>query len=76
MKISAVIFDLNGTLVDDIAFHYEAWKWLADREGFVMNPAIFQSCNGLKNEDIFPRLLGRPVHAAELSTLGEAKETR
>ncbi|HVH47868.1 MAG TPA: HAD-IA family hydrolase [Labilithrix sp.] len=72
--IRAVVFDLNGTLVDDIRFHYQAWKALADRVGFAMDEAIFQSCNGLKNEDILPRVLGREVGPALVEALGREKE--
>jgi len=74
MKLQAAVFDLNGTLVDDIRFHFEAWKALGDRVGFAMDEAIFQSCNGLKNEDIFPRLLGREVGPSLLDALGREKE--
>ncbi len=73
-KLKAAVFDLNGTLVDDIRFHYEAWKALGDRVGFAMNEEIFQSCNGLKNEDIFPRLLGREVPRSVIEELGREKE--
>ncbi len=74
MKLQAAVFDLNGTLVDDIRFHFQAWKALGDRVGFAMDEAIFQSCNGLKNEDIFPRLLGREVGPSLLEALGREKE--
>ena len=74
MKLQAAVFDLNGTLVDDIRFHYQAWKALGDRVGFVMDEAVFQSCNGLKNEDIFPRVLGRDVGPSIIETLGREKE--
>ncbi len=70
----AAVFDLNGTLVDDIAFHFRAFKELGERVGFAMDEAIFQSCNGLKNEDIFPRLLGREIGPALVLELGRAKE--
>lgn len=73
-KLRAAVFDLNGTLVDDIRFHYQAWKALGDRVGFAMDEAIFQSCNGLKNEDIFPRLLGREVGPSIIDALGREKE--
>lgn len=72
--IRAVVFDLNGTLVDDIRFHYEAWKKLAEKLGVPMNEEIFQSFNGLKNEDIFPRLVGREVGPALEEALGREKE--
>jgi beta-phosphoglucomutase len=75
MKLRAAIFDLNGTLVDDIAYHYRAWKALADRHGFAMDEAIFQSINGFKNEDIFPKLMGRDVEPARMDAMAQEKET-
>jgi beta-phosphoglucomutase family hydrolase len=75
MELRAAIFDLNGTLVDDIAYHYRAWKALADRHGFAMDEAIFQSINGFKNEDIFPRLMGGDVDPARMNVMAEEKET-
>jgi HAD superfamily hydrolase (TIGR01509 family) len=72
--VKAVVFDLNGTLVDDIAFHYDAWRALAERHGVGMTPVIFQSMNGLKNEDILPRLFGRPLDDAAIGALAEEKE--
>jgi beta-phosphoglucomutase len=74
MTFRAVVFDLNGTLVDDIRFHRDAWAALAEKLGVPMNEVIFQSFNGLKNADIFPRLLGRDVGPALLETLGREKE--
>lgn len=72
--LRGAVFDMNGTLVDDIRFHFDAWVALAAELGFAMDEARFQSFNGLKNEDIFPRLLGRPVSVEEVATLGERKE--
>jgi beta-phosphoglucomutase len=74
MTLRAVIFDLNGTLVDDIDFHRKAWAALAEKLGVPMSESIFQSFNGLKNEDIFPRLLGREVGPGLLEALGREKE--
>lgn len=74
MGLHAAIFDLNGTLVDDIAYHYEAWCSLAKRHGFAMTEAIFQSFNGQKNEDIFPKLMGDGVDREQMETLGREKE--
>jgi HAD superfamily hydrolase (TIGR01509 family) len=69
-----VLFDLNGTLVDDIPFHRDAWAMLAKKLGVPMSESIFQSFNGLKNDDIFPRLLGREVGPAMTAALGREKE--
>lgn len=74
--IRGVVFDMNGTLVDDIKFHFIAWQALAEELGQAMDEERFQSFNGLKNADIFPKLLGREVTAEELERLGEQKERR
>ena len=74
--ISGVVFDLDGTLVDNIAFHFEAFRVLASRHGVApMDEATFQSFNGLKNEDIFPRFLGRELTPSEIAALSDEKES-
>ncbi|HWO24692.1 MAG TPA: HAD-IA family hydrolase [Kofleriaceae bacterium] len=72
--VRGVVFDLNGTLVDDIRFHRDAWYALAEELGLAMDEARFQSFNGLKNADIMPKLLGRDATAEETARLGECKE--
>ena len=71
---SAAIFDLNGTLVDDLEFHFRAWRALGERLGKTLDDAFLQSINGLKNEDILPMIVGRPVDRAELRALEHEKE--
>jgi beta-phosphoglucomutase family hydrolase len=73
-RFRGAVFDLDGTLVDNIRFHFEAFQALAKRLGLVMDEATFQSFNGLKNEDIFPRFLGRALTRVESEALSEEKE--
>lgn len=73
---AAAVFDLNGTLVDDLAYHFRAWRELGARLGKTLDDAFLQSINGLKNEDILPRILGRPVGGDELLALEREKEER
>ncbi len=76
-RFAGAVFDLNGTLVDDIAFHVRAWRELGRKLGYELDDGRFQrDVNGLKNEDIFPRLLGRPVTAEEVARYGGEKEER
>ena len=75
MKFRAAIFDLDGTLVDNMGYHLRAWQDLAHRLGLEVTAERFErEFAGQKNEEIFPTLLGRPVPAAELSALAEEKE--
>jgi beta-phosphoglucomutase family hydrolase len=72
--VRGVVFDMNGTLIDDIRFHRDAWQALAEELGLPMDEERFQSFNGLKNIDIMPKLLGRDVTEEEAARLGEQKE--
>jgi beta-phosphoglucomutase len=75
IRIRGAVFDLDGTLVDNIAFHFEAFRALAKRVGKTMDEATFQSFNGLKNADIFPRFFGRALSADEIAELSNEKES-
>lgn len=74
--IDAVIFDLDGTLVDNMEFHVEAWLSLAQDLGVELTRArVLEEFSGRPNADIFPRVLGRPVIDEELANLEERKES-
>ena len=71
----AAIFDLDGTLVDNMAFHAKAFVVLLRRFGIELPPGkIEREFAGRKNQEIIPALLGRPVGPEELDELGEEKE--
>jgi beta-phosphoglucomutase family hydrolase len=74
--LHAAIFDMDGTLVDNMRYHSEAWVALSRRLGIEATSERFErEFAGKKNEEILPILLGRPVPADELSRLAEEKET-
>jgi beta-phosphoglucomutase len=73
--IGGAVFDLDGTLVDNIRYHFEAFRTLGARLGLVMDEPTFQSFNGLKNDDIFPRFLGRTLSPEESAALADEKES-
>jgi HAD superfamily hydrolase (TIGR01509 family) len=77
MILRGVVFDLNGTLVDDIGYHFTAWRELgATLLGRTLDDATLQSFNGLKNEDIVPGLVGGPVSPEEYERFTTFKEER
>ncbi|MGZ3458995.1 MAG: HAD hydrolase-like protein, partial [Archangium sp.] len=60
--LAAAIFDLDGTLVDNMRFHVQAWVAMARGLGLDAPAERFErELNGRRNEEIFPALLGRPV---------------
>ncbi|AKQ67419.1 Beta-phosphoglucomutase [Myxococcus hansupus] len=74
--LRAVVFDMDGTLVDNMRFHNEAWVSFARKLGLPLTAEDFQSrYAGKKNEEIIPELLGRPVAPDEVERIAEEKES-
>ena len=76
MRERAAIFDLDGTLVDNMSFHARAWVELSRRLGREVEQGFFErETAGKKNVEILTMLLERPAEPEELARLGEEKET-
>jgi beta-phosphoglucomutase family hydrolase len=72
----AAVFDMDGTLVDNMGHHADAWIQIARRHG-VMDVTVEhfeQHFAGKKNEEIFPELLQREIPADELAAYAWEKE--
>lgn len=74
MDTRAVIFDMDGVLVDSYEAHFEAWKRLAGRLGQSISEAQFAAVFGRKNRDIIKTLWGDDVPEDEIEALGNWKE--
>jgi len=46
-QLKAVLFDLDGVIVDTAKYHYLAWKKLADREGIYFDEKINERLKGV-----------------------------
>lgn len=75
-KITAVIFDFNGTLYFDSHLHIEAWKRFLKLHNFpAMTDAQFkEKFLGRNNAEIMEMLHGRVLPPDELEALAEEKE--
>ena len=75
-EIQAVIFDMNGTMIDDMGFHKKAWIKFCKKYGLDLTEEEFkQKFSGKKNTDILPEVLGRELSSDEIKKLSEEKET-
>jgi len=57
-KIKAVIFDLDGVIVDTARFHYQAWKELAQEFGFFFSLEQNERLKGVSRLESLEILLG------------------
>lgn len=70
----AAIFDLDGTLVDNMRFHARAWVQMVRRLGLDFPQAFFETGTaGKKNGEILTMLLPQ-ANAEEIASLGAEKE--
>ena len=75
MKPSSVIFDLDGTLIDNNYYHIEAWKVFYQQHGIPWSDEDYmKKINGRINREIFNYLLQRELPEAEILLYTEEKE--
>ncbi len=71
----AVIFDLDGTIVDNMALHAEAFAAFAVRHGLPpLTPADRVKLDGRRNSEIFPVLFDREMTREEWQAYEAEKE--
>lgn len=70
----AVLWDLDGTLVDSEEFHWLSWRDTMRAEGVELTYPQFLASFGQRNDRIVPAWLGPDVDAARVDRIGEEKE--
>lgn len=72
--IQAVIWDLDGVIIDSEEDHRTAWQRLAREEGVPFSDEQFAATFGWRNDAIIPTVWG-PVSPEHLQALANRKET-
>jgi beta-phosphoglucomutase family hydrolase len=72
----AVLWDLDGTLIDSMAYHWEAWNDALQPLGYHFSVESFAPTNGLRNEDILRDYLKIDRPPSDITAIVGAKEAR
>ena len=72
----AVLWDLDGVVVDTGEFHYLAWAEVLAEAGMPFSRQFFQATFGMNNAGILMTLLGHEPPADQLTFISERKEAR
>jgi HAD superfamily hydrolase (TIGR01509 family) len=73
--IAAAVFDLNGTLIDDMRAHGRAWSAVFRELGVDVPAQRFErELAGMKHAETFEAVLGRKLPDEEAKRLGERKD--
>lgn len=60
MKIKGIIFDMDGVIVDNHKYHFEAWMAFSKKYKFELTPEIYRDkFNGKTNADLFQMIFGK-----------------
>ncbi|MDZ7618684.1 MAG: HAD-IA family hydrolase, partial [Patescibacteria group bacterium] len=73
MKL-AVIFDMDGVLVDTYHAHYRSWVAMAEREGFTFTEAQFAPTFGRTSREIIAHFWGDGLSDQQIAEMDAAKE--
>ena len=70
----AVLWDMDGTLVDSEELHWISWRNTMANEGIIITREQFLSTFGQRNDSIIPAWLGSAATAERIERIAEAKE--
>ncbi|MCC9077523.1 HAD family phosphatase [Litorilinea aerophila] len=72
--MSAVLWDLDGTIADTEILHFRAWRDVMARHGVAYDFATFQAGFGRPNSEILPELLGEEATPERVAQISAEKE--
>lgn len=72
----AVLWDMDGTLLDSREYHWLAWREALAAEGFTLTYAQFLESFGKRNDAILRGFLGADLSPDDIARIGDAKEAR
>src|SRR3989344_1624031 len=76
MRTDAIIFDMDGTMIDSMPWHAQAWVEFARRRGMDIDvPDLMARTTGRNGTECIAELLGRPVSKDGADALTHEKET-
>src|SRR5262249_40235727 len=70
----AVLWDMDGTLIDSEEYHWIAWRRTMEHEGVTITHEQFLSSFGQRNDSILPRWLGAEATPDRIDKIANAKE--
>jgi beta-phosphoglucomutase len=72
----AVLWDVDGTLIDSAELHWLTWRDTLSDEGFALTRDRFNASFGRRNEEILRSYFGSDLPASEIERISTTKERR
>src|SRR5882724_9596591 len=71
----AVLWDLDGTLIDSAESHWLAWREVLSRRGYDLTYEEFAASFGQRNDEVLRCYLDPELPASDLEEISSIKET-
>src|SRR5918911_297660 len=72
----AVLWDVDGTLIDSAEQHWLTWRETLSNEGFTLTRDRFNASFGRRNDEILRSYFGPDLPGSEIARISSAKEGR
>ncbi len=73
--IKAVLFDMDGTMVDNNVFHMKAFQEFCRRHGYDLSEEEFKTkLSGKRNSEILRNMFGKDITDEQIKQYGDDKE--
>lgn len=71
----AVLWDLDGTLIDSTEYHWKAWRQTVEKEGFLLTREQFIACFGQRSETAVYSYCSADLSLADAQRIVENKQS-
>ena len=72
----AVLWDLDGTLIDSLDYHWQAWQETVAHEGYILSKERFVASFGQRSETAIYNYCSSDLSIDEARRIVEAKQQR
>jgi HAD superfamily hydrolase (TIGR01509 family) len=73
-EVSALLFDVDGTLIDSNAAHAETWAQALTEHGFACEPSRVRPFVGMGADKLLPAIAGIAAESSEAQAIGMRKK--
>jgi len=72
--LEAVVWDMDGVIVDTAPYHFKAWQAVFEKRGVSFTEEDFKHSFGQRNDTIINDAIGRSLSPAEVNAIASEKE--
>jgi beta-phosphoglucomutase len=73
--MKAILFDMDGVVVDNLPYHVDAWLLFCERHNIPLTREVFyKELNGMNSKDTFEWFYKKEMTHSEVEVLEEEKE--